>query len=135
MFTNEFLNSPMGQAAMDYAEQVYASSFKAEEFTLAEHPEMLDELVSYHMEPVYKHEPADPLFRDDDEFFEYIKTSIMKLFPDAAPKKGRWVVIKCDSGPGRLNPDILAYLRYHGFLLYPLPSAHQRRTPQEYSGA
>jgi hypothetical protein len=48
-----------------------------------------------------------------------IKTSIMKLFPDAAPVKGRWVVIKCDSGPGRLNPTLLAYLRFHGFILYP----------------
>ena len=33
--------------------------------------------------------------------------------------KGKWVVIKCESGPGRLNPDLLAYLRYHRFLLYP----------------
>ena len=43
----------------------------------------------------------------------------MKLFPDAAPVRGRWVVIKCDSGPGRLNPDLLAFLRFHGFILYP----------------
>jgi hypothetical protein len=43
----------------------------------------------------------------------------MKLFPNAAPMKGQWVVIKCDSGPGRLNPTLLAYLRFHGFILYP----------------
>jgi len=43
----------------------------------------------------------------------------MKLFPDAAPVRGRWVVIKCDSGPGRLNPDLLAFLRFHGFILNP----------------
>jgi len=43
----------------------------------------------------------------------------MKLFPDAAPVKGRWVVIKCHSGPGRLNPTLLAYIRFHGFILYP----------------
>lgn len=43
----------------------------------------------------------------------------MKLYPDAAPVKGCWVVIKCDSGPGRLNTTLLAYLRYHGFILYP----------------
>jgi hypothetical protein len=43
----------------------------------------------------------------------------MKLYPDAAPVKGRWVVIKCDSGPGQLNPDLLAFLRFHGFILYP----------------
>jgi hypothetical protein len=56
---------------------------------------------------------------DDDDFFEYVKKSIMKLFPDAAPRKGSWVVIKCDSCPGRLNPTLFTYLRFHGFILYP----------------
>ncbi len=56
---------------------------------------------------------------DDQEFFECLKKSNMKLFPDAAPVRGRWVVIKCDSGPGCLNPDLLAFLRFHGFILYP----------------
>jgi len=56
---------------------------------------------------------------DDDEFFEYIQKSIMKLYPDAAPVKGKWVVIKCDSGPGRLNAKLLAYLQFHGFLMFP----------------
>jgi hypothetical protein len=56
---------------------------------------------------------------DDAEFFEYLKMSIMKLYPDAAPVKGKWVVIKCDSGPGRLNAKLLAYLRFHGFILFP----------------
>ena len=37
---------------------------------------------------------------DDDEFFEYLQKLIMKLYPDAAPMKGRWVVVKCDSGLG-----------------------------------
>ena len=37
---------------------------------------------------------------DNEEFFEYLKKSIMKLWPDAAPVKGRWVVIKVDSGLG-----------------------------------
>ncbi len=45
---------------------------------------------------------------DNDEFFEYVKKSITKLFSDAAPRRGWWVVIKCDSGPGRLNPTLLA---------------------------
>jgi len=31
---------------------------------------------------------------DDEEFFEYLQKSIMKLYPDAAPVKGCWVVIK-----------------------------------------
>lgn len=70
MFTQEFLNSPMGQAAMDYAEHVYGSSYKAEEFTLAQFPDMFNELVAYHMAPVYKHQPADPLYLDDDELFD-----------------------------------------------------------------
>ena len=56
---------------------------------------------------------------DDDEFFDYFKNSIMSLFPDAAPVKGLWVVVKCDSGPGRLNPELLAYIRFHGFIIYP----------------
>ena len=56
---------------------------------------------------------------DDVKFFEYLQKSIMKLYPDTAPIKGKWVIIKCDSCPGRLNPDILAYLRYRRFLLYP----------------
>ena len=45
--------------------------------------------------------------------------TIMKLYPDAAPEEGKWVVIKCDSGPGRLNAKLLAYMRFNGFLLFP----------------
>ena len=56
---------------------------------------------------------------DVDEFYEYIVKSIMRLYPDAAPTAGKWVVIKCDGGPGRLNEELLAYLRFHGYLLYP----------------
>jgi len=68
---------------------------------------------------------------DDVEFFEYLQKSFMKLYPFAAPVKGKWVVIKCDSGPGRLNPDLLAYLHYHGFLLYPcVPNRLQYRRRQ-----
>jgi hypothetical protein len=46
-------------------------------------------------------------------FYEYIVKSIMRLFPDAAPMAGRWVVIKCDGGPGRLNDELLTYLQFH----------------------
>jgi len=56
---------------------------------------------------------------DADDFFEYIKMTIMKLFPDAAPELGKWVVTKCDSVPGRSNAELLAYMRFHGFLLFP----------------
>jgi hypothetical protein len=72
---------------------------------------------------------------DDDEFFEYIQKTIMKLFPDAAPVRGRWVILKCDSGLGRLNPTLLAYHRFHGFILYPgVPNttAVTKETDQSY---
>ena len=63
---------------------------------------------------------------DDVKFFEYLQKSIMKLYPDATPVKGKWVVIKCDSGPGRLNPDLLVYLRYHGFYFTPVSPTRLR---------
>ncbi len=47
---------------------------------------------------------------DEEEFFEYIQKSIMRLDPDAAPEKGKWACIKCDSGPGHFNSDLLAYM-------------------------
>jgi hypothetical protein len=37
---------------------------------------------------------------DDVEFFGYLQNPIMKLYPDTAPMKGKWVVIKSDSDPG-----------------------------------
>jgi hypothetical protein len=56
---------------------------------------------------------------DEEEIFEYVQKSIMRLYPDAVHKKGKWVCIKCNSGPGCLNADLLAYMRFHGFRLYP----------------
>jgi hypothetical protein len=56
---------------------------------------------------------------DKDEYFNYLQKSIMKLYPDAAPVNGKWVIIKCDSGPGRSNAKLLGYLQFHGFLLFP----------------
>jgi len=56
---------------------------------------------------------------DDGEFSLYLKNSIMPLYPDAAPEKGKWVILKCDSGPGRMNINLLADLRSHGFILFP----------------
>ena len=44
----------------------------------------------------------------------------MPLYPDAAPEKGKWVILKCDSGHGHLNLDLLAGLRTSaGFILFP----------------
>jgi hypothetical protein len=56
---------------------------------------------------------------DKDNFFEYIQNLIIWLYPNATPVKGQWVCIKWDSGPGRLNMELLAYLQFHGFLLFP----------------
>jgi hypothetical protein len=56
---------------------------------------------------------------DDNKFFEYLQKSIMKLYPNAAPMKRTWDIIKCNSSPGRLNAKLLAYLQFHGFLLFP----------------
>lgn len=125
MFTNEFVNSPMGQAAMDYAEQVYASSFKAEEFTLAQQPDMFEELVSYHMEPVYKYVPADPLFRDDDEFFESPDSPDMELLHEGLSREQAealakvstyvWLVNYKGEGEGFILKELASNLsRYNG---------------------
>ena len=56
---------------------------------------------------------------DTDEFANYIRNAIMPLYPDAAPEYGKWVVLKCDSGPGRLNLYLLADLQTSGFILFP----------------
>lgn len=56
---------------------------------------------------------------DMEEFAEYIRNAIMPLYPDAEPSFGKWVILKCDSGPGRMNIDLLADLRASGFILYP----------------
>jgi len=68
-------------------------------------------------------------------FYDYFTNSIMSLYPDAAPVKGRWVVVKCNSGHGQLNPELLAYIRFHGFILYPgVPNttAGKQETDQSY---
>ena len=56
---------------------------------------------------------------DNEEFATYLRTSIMPLYPTAAPEKGKWIILKCDSGPGRMNIELLAELRLAGFILFP----------------
>ena len=56
---------------------------------------------------------------DEDEFEKYILNSILPLYPDVEDKDGKRVIIKIDSGPGRLNMNLLARLRNVGFILYP----------------
>ncbi len=73
---------------------------------------------------------------DMEEFAKYLRNSIMPLYPNAAPEFGRWVFLKCDSGPGRLNSDLLADLRSDGFILFPgVPNttAVMQETDQNYA--
>jgi hypothetical protein len=56
---------------------------------------------------------------DNEEFTKYMRSSIIPLFPDAVNQPGRWVLLKVDSGPGRMNLELLATLKLIGFILYP----------------
>ena len=40
---------------------------------------------------------------DNEQFNEYFKTNIAPLYPDAEDKVGKRVMVKVDSGPGRLE--------------------------------
>ena len=65
---------------------------------------------------------------DDDEFEKYLMNSIVPLFPHAKDKKGHRVLIKVDSGPGRLSMKLLVKLRLLGFVLYPCQMDSNRRS-------
>ena len=53
------------------------------------------------------------------ELDKYIKQSILPLYPDVADVPGKRVMLKVDSGPGRLNVNMLATLRLQGVYLAP----------------
>ncbi len=53
------------------------------------------------------------------EFAAYIRNAIMPLYPNAEPSFGKWVILKCDSGPGQMNLDLLADLQSSGFIVFP----------------
>ncbi len=74
---------------------------------------------------------------DNDEFSQYLQISIMPFYLKVVPEKGRWVILKlkCDSGPGQMNIELLAELRASGFILFPgAPSmtAGLQETDQSY---
>ena len=50
---------------------------------------------------------------------KYLKNSILPLYPDIADVPGKRVAMKVDSGPGRMNLDMLASLRVQGLYLVP----------------
>jgi hypothetical protein len=56
---------------------------------------------------------------DDREFEEYIMNSILPLYPNTRDRPGKRIILKCDSGPGRLQIELLAKLRFLGVYLYP----------------
>lgn len=128
MFTQDFINSPLGQAAMAYAESVYVELFNGGEFTLADHPDMQEDLIQYHMEPVYEAVPARPFrhFDEDyvDDYFDNIEPPIISegLSREEAEKLVQtatyvWV---CNykgeqEGPDFLLKDFAKNMRiYHG---------------------
>ena len=72
---------------------------------------------------------------DDAEFKKYVKNNIMPLYLDALDVPGKRVMVKVDSGPGRLNVPLLAHLRERGWYLYPgVPNttAVSQETDQNY---
>ena len=56
---------------------------------------------------------------DQEEFKKYVMNSIVPLFPDSDDVPGKRVMIKVDSGPGRLNFALMAWLKTLGFYMYP----------------
>ena len=56
---------------------------------------------------------------DTKEFAKYLFATIVPLYPDTADKPGKRVAVIVDSGPGRVNSDMLARLRIRGFYLIP----------------
>ena len=53
------------------------------------------------------------------EFEKYINNNVRTLWPDVEDVPGKRVALKVDSGPGRMNIDLLARLRLIGIYLYP----------------
>jgi hypothetical protein len=53
------------------------------------------------------------------ELEKYMRGSILPLYPDIADVPGKRVIMKVDSGPGRMNVEMLASLRLQGLYLVP----------------
>ena len=57
---------------------------------------------------------------DDQEFLKYFKNSRVPSYPDVKDEAGKCVILKVDSGPWRLNSDLLAYARNLGSIIFPI---------------
>ena len=53
------------------------------------------------------------------ELDKYIANAILPLFPDIEDAPLKRVIVKADSGPGRMNVDMLARLRLQGLYMVP----------------
>jgi hypothetical protein len=53
------------------------------------------------------------------ELDKYMRGSILPMYPDIADTPGKRVIMKVDSGPGRMNVEMLANLRLQGLYLVP----------------
>ena len=56
---------------------------------------------------------------DAEEFEKYVMGCLVPLYPDALDVPGKRVMLKVDSGPGRLGETLLAKLRLRGMYMYP----------------
>ncbi len=56
---------------------------------------------------------------DDWEFELYMTNSILPFYPNTLDRPGKRLILKCDSGPGQLQIDLLAKLHHLGVYLYP----------------
>ena len=56
---------------------------------------------------------------DVEEFCKYVEDCIVPLYPDAADKPGKRVLLIVDSGPGRIQVEMLARLKLKGIYVKP----------------
>ena len=56
---------------------------------------------------------------DEVEFRQYFLNSIVPLFPDSDDVNGKRVMVKVDSGSGRLQENFVAEARTLEFIVYP----------------
>ena len=56
---------------------------------------------------------------DKEGFYKYITEFVLRLYPDAEDSPGKRVLIKIDSGPGRMYPQLQQQLRARGFCVFP----------------
>ncbi len=72
---------------------------------------------------------------DSKEFEKYVLGSVVPLYPIARDKPGHRVMLKVDSGPSRMNLNLLVRLRRLGFVMYPgMPNTTHisQETDQQY---